>query len=138
MTPIKGDLCLLYLNEYGATAGAKIIGCTTGDSITFNTEVVEVTGLSSDFVELLPTYQSGTISSDMVVLETEGGDSQFASRQLVEWQKTKQKLQFQLYYGVHSIAGAAYITSLSINAPAQDFASVQLALNISGEWGITY
>lgn len=138
MTPIKGDLCLLYLNEYGATAGAKIIGCTTGDSITFNTEVVEVTGLSSDFVELLPTYQSGTISSDMVVLETEDGDSQFASRQLVEWQKTKQKLQFQLYYGVHSIAGAAYITSLSINAPAQDFASVQLALNISGEWGITY
>ena len=138
MTPIKGDLCLFYLNEYGATAGAKIIGCTTGDSITLNTEMLETTPITSDFLEFVPTYQSGSLSSDTVVIETEAGDSQFASRQLVEWQKTKQKLQFQLYYGIHSIQGAAYITSLSINAPAQDFASVQLSLQITGEWGITY
>lgn len=142
MTPIKADLCKLYLREYGSTIGWKLVGCTTGDSITFNTEVVEVTGPTSDFVEVLPTYHSGQISSDTVLIMTESGDPQHASTQLIEWHKANQKLEFQFEWteGIASkaIIGAAYITSLSINAPAQDFASVQIALNITGEWQLDF
>ena len=142
MTPIKADLCKLYLREYGSTAGTKLIGCTTGDSISFADEMLETTGLTSAYVELVPTYKSGQISSDTVLIMTESGDPQHATTQLIEWQKASQKLEFDFEWtegvATKSITGAAYITSLSINAPAQDFASVQIALNITGEWQLDF
>jgi len=143
MTPIIPDnICKLYLIEYGSTAGRKLVGCTTGDSISFNTEIIEVTGPTAEFVEVLPTYKSGTISSDTVLIMADGGDAQYASTVLIEWDKAKQKLSFDYEWmeGVtpKTISGAAYITSLSINAPAQDFASVQIALQITGEWQLDF
>lgn len=143
MTPIIPDnICKLYIVEFGSTASRKLVGCTTGDSINFNTEVVEVTGPTAEFVEVLPTYKSGTISSDTVLIMADGGDAQYASTVLMEWDKSKQKLAFAFEWvegsSTKTIYGAAYITSLSINAPAQDFASVQLSLNITGEWQLDF
>jgi hypothetical protein len=37
-----------------------------------------------------------------------------------------------------SIDGTAYISSLSINAPSNDFASVQIALKVTGEWTLDF
>ena len=142
MTPIKGDFATLYLEEYGTSAGFGIVGCTTGDAINFNTELVEVTGVSSNFVEVLPTFQSGNITTDSLLITTVSGDTQIASDVLVGWQKNQQQLGFTYEWmdGVtpYTISGIAYIISLSINAPAQDFANVTIGLQITGEWQLDF
>lgn len=140
-TPIKGDLCLLKLRDFGNTDPYTLIGCTTGDSITFNTEMLETTGTTGGFIEMRPTYKSGTISSDTVLLYSPSGP-ELGSIVLIGWEKVNQKLDFEFSWtedvNPRKITGAAYITSLSINAPAQDFASVQLTLNITGEWQLDF
>lgn len=142
MQTIQGDFSKLYLEEYGSTAGIKIVGCTTGDAINFNTEMLEVTGPAADFVEFLPTYNSGTITSDSVLITATSGDPQLASDVILTWQYNKQQLAFIFEWvdggTTYSIDGAAYITSASVNAPAQDFASVQLSLQITGQWNLNF
>lgn len=141
-TPIKGDLSKIYLTEFGTTLGTKIIGCTTGDTFTDTTEMAEITGLTSDFVAFLPTYKSGTLSTDTMLLFADSGDPQWATEKLLTWSKEKTKLSFQYIYtdGLtdKEIAGECYITSLSINAPAQDFANVTIGLQCTGEWNLTF
>lgn len=138
MTPINGDLASLSLKEFGSVDGVKLVGCTTGDSITFNTEFIETTGVTAAFVESVPTYKSGEISSDTVLIMTDTGDPQHASTQLAEWQKAGTKLYFEWAWSTKKITGAAYISALSINAPAQDFANVTISLNITGEWDLDF
>ena len=142
MTPLIGNLASLYLEEYGTSAGFGLIGCTTGDSIQLNTEMVEVTGATSSFVEVKPTYKSGSITSDTVLITTASGDTQIATDVIVEWQKNSQKLGFTFEWvdgaTTYSITGAAYITALSINAPAEDFISVSIQLQITGEWQLDF
>jgi len=73
MTPIKGDFAQIYLRESGTTEGFKVVGCTTGDTFNDTTEMAEVTGLTSDFVEFKPTYKSATLSTDALLIYADGG-----------------------------------------------------------------
>lgn len=142
MTPIKGDFSKIFLNEFGSTSGDKLIGCTTGDTFNDTTEMAEITGLTSDFAEFVPTYKSGTLTTDAMLIYTDGGDAQYSTQVLLEWSAAKTKLTFiyQFSDGVtdSEIDGICYINSLSINAPANDFASVQIGLQCSGQWNLTF
>jgi len=139
---IKGDFCKLYLRENGSTSGFKIIGCTSGDSITFNTETIEKTPTTTAFIEYLNTYKSGNISSDMVLIYAESGDAQYASTVVLEWDKASQILDFVFEWTegivLKQITGIGLITSLSINGAAQEFAAIQITIQISGEWYLDF
>jgi len=141
MTPIKGDFSKIFLAS-SVDLVYKIAGCTTGDTINFNNELVEVTGPTSDFVAVKPTYRSGTLTADMVFITALGGDPQMASDILLTWDKAKLLLKF-IYQWLdgstpYEISGDCYIASLSINGAAQEFTSVQISLQISGEWFLDF
>jgi hypothetical protein len=142
MTATIGDFSRIYLKEAGSTGGSKIIGCTTGDSITFNTEFLELTPIDDRFVESEPTYKSAEISTDALLITADVGDAQYSTTVLIGWDKASTKLDFVFEWdelGVQkSIDGTAYISSLSINAPSNDFASVQIALKVTGEWDLNF
>ena len=142
MTPIKGDFAQIYLRENGTTEGFKIVGCTTGDTFNDTTELAEVTGLTSDFVEFKPTYKTANLTTDALLIYADGGDAQYASEVLLQWSKDKQKLDFLYIYGdgltEKEIEGACYINSCSVNAPSNDFGSVQISLQCTGEWTLTF
>lgn len=143
MTPIPANIAVLRLcTQSEDIDDAKLIGCTTGDSINFNTDIIETTSTTSSFSEFLPTYKSGEISSDTVLIMTAAGDNQLASTQLLQWHRDDEKLKFSYEWiegTTHKkIKGNANILTLSISAPAEEFISVALQLKINGQWELEF
>lgn len=142
MIPIPGKFSKLYFSEYNSTAGYGVSGCTISDSLQLNTEMLEVTNPTDNYVNVLPTYKSGSISVDSLLITTTGGDPQIASSQMIRWQQDNEKLDFTYEYTdgtvTNTIAGSCYITSLSITGAANDFATVQITLNITGAWHLNF
>ena len=142
MIPIPGKFSKLYFSEYNSTAGYGISGCTISDSLQLNTEMLEITSPTDNYVNVLPTYKSGSINVDSLLITTVGGDPQIASSQMISWHQDNEKLDFTYEYtdgiNTYTIGGACYITSLSITGASNDFATLQISLQITGAWQLNF
>jgi len=142
MLPIPGKFSKLYFSEYNSTAGYGVSGCTISDSLQLNTEMLEVTNPTDNYVNVLPTYKSGSVSVDSLLITTTSGDPQIASSQMLSWHQDNEKLDFTYEYTdgtiTNTISGSCYITALSITGAANDFATVQISLQITGAWQLNF
>jgi len=139
MARVIGSFNTIYLYEYGASAvTAKVIGCTTTDNLTLNTEVVETTDPTSDYVAILPTYKSGNLASDSLLITEAGGITSHATKALLEWQEDGTKLNFEYQFTdgftTKKINGTCYIVSLNITGAVDQFATCSINLQITGAW----
>jgi hypothetical protein len=104
--------------------------------------MLEITSPTDNYVNVLPTYKSGSINVDSLLITTVGGDPQIASSQMISWHQDNEKLDFTYEYtdgiNTYTIGGACYITSLSITGASNDFATLQISLQITGAWQLNF
>lgn len=137
MPVINGKDVRLKLKESGTTAGYTIAGCDRAVTIDTATEMVEVTGISSYFIEFLPTYDSASIYFDSLLTITADG-SEFASGVLLQWKQDHQLIDFQVIWsdGTNDseMVGSCYITSASITGAVDSVAEMSLSLVVTGRY----
>jgi hypothetical protein len=139
-TRISGDDVILTLGQGGSYANYYAL-CNRGLNINRAVEMVEVTGLSSDATEFLPTYKGGTIDFDNVLVYKGVGETgAFDAEDIENWFENKTLLEFVISRpaqgGERTTSGYCYISSLSVSGSYNEAGVVSASLQITGE--VTY
>ena len=141
-TRIIGDDVILTLGQGGSYANYYAL-CNRGLNINRSIEMLEVTGLTSDNTEFLPTYKGGTIDFDNVLVYKSGSETDsFDAEDIENWFENKTLLEFIITRpsgasgAERTTSGYCYISSLSISGSFQEAGVVSASLQITGE--VTY
>lgn len=139
-TRIIGDDVILTLGQGGSYANYYAL-CNRGLNINRSIEMLEVTGLTSDATEFLPTYKNGTIDFDNVLVYRDGSETNaFDAEDIEGWFENKALLEFVITRpaqgGDRTTSGYCYIASLSISGSFQEAGVVSASLQITGQ--VTY
>ena len=103
-----------------------LIGLSTSCSVDLNTDMVELAALASAFRSYKAGRSGGTISVERLFSATD-------SVPMMYMQVHRIPLKYVVEVEGMTIAGEAYISSQSANAPAQGYASHRVTLTCTGE-----
>lgn len=126
-----GNNMVLYRNS---TSSSNVFGASTNCTFTVNTQQIEVTtSASGSFVQILPTISSFEITADgFVTLD----NISYYTLMTAQKNKTLLNVKFQILNsgGNYTINADVYISSFSLNAPAEGVGTYSITLQGSGAY----
>jgi predicted secreted protein len=126
-----GNDMVLYRNSVSA---GNVFGASTNCTFTVNTSVIEVTtAVSGNFTEILPTLSSFEISCDGFI--TLDNVNYFTLLNLQK-DRTLVNVKFKIVNtaGNATVNANVYITSISINGPAEGAGTYSITLQGTGPY----
>lgn len=116
-----------------------LAGCNTTDTISLDSEFVEVTPPEGKFRAYRPTYIGGSMSFDSVLFFEGADPNNSGITQQLSWIINRVPLNFAIRWDsndLHTggIDGTCYVQNISITGAVNEYATGNISVLISGEF----